>query len=118
MKGRAWILIALVALQAVLSWTMFIHAPHNGGDNAGYVALGNALATGQGYVETWDPAVPAHTKYPPVFPALIGLLIALGVTTWTGFKSIAFVGSILVTAGTFLWASRRLGRVAGAGVAL
>ena len=40
-------------------------APHNGGDNAGYLSLAHSLATGAGYVEAWDPALAPHTKYAP-----------------------------------------------------
>ena len=119
MTGRRWmILIALVAGQAWLTSTVFNPGPHNGGDNAGYVALAHALATGQGYVETWDPALPAHTKYPPVFPLLLAILVKFGVTTWTGLKSVAFVGTLATTAATFLWASRRLGLALGTGIAV
>ncbi len=115
---RAVLLTALLAIQAALAVTLFTPSPHPGGDNTGYVALGNALASGEGYVETWDPGRPAHTKYPPVFPFLIALLIKLGVTTWAGLKVIPLASSVVVTGMTFLWASRRVGDGTGAGIAL
>ena len=117
-RSTLLVLAGLILIQGFLAWKAFVPAPHSGGDNAGYVALGKSLATGQGYTELWDPAQPAHTKYPPVFPALIALMIQLGVTTWVGLKGISFVAALVVTAGTFLWAERRVGLWSAAGVAL
>lgn len=116
-RSTLLVLLGLILIQGFLAWKAFVPAPHSGGDNAGYVALGKSLADGDGYTELWDPARPAHTKYPPVFPALIALLIQLGVTTWVGLKGISFVAALVVTGGTFLWAERRVGLWSAAGVA-
>ncbi len=46
-------------------------------DSGVYIALGKSLATGQGYSTIFLDAHPPHTKYPPVFPALLAPLIGL-----------------------------------------
>ena len=65
-------ILAIVALvHLAIALPALNPAPHNGGDNAGYLSLAHSLATGAGYVETWDPALAPHTKYPPLYPALL-----------------------------------------------
>lgn len=119
MNGRSWLAAGLlVAIQAVLAWGVFVAAPHPGGDNAGYVALGQALASGDGYTEVWDPARPPHTKYPPVFPVLLAAAIALGVQGWVGLKAVAFLATLAVPAGVFFWARSRVPDAVAFGAAL
>ncbi|MEJ2540897.1 MAG: glycosyltransferase family 39 protein, partial [Gemmatimonadota bacterium] len=119
MTRRSWLLVgALVAVQAALVWGVFVAAPHPGGDNAGYVALGHALASGQGYTELWDPARPPHTKYPPVFPLLLALAMALGADGWGGLKVVSFLATLVVSPAVFLWARSRLPEGLSFGVAL
>lgn len=112
------ILAGLVALQLVLLLGVFLPSPHPGGDNAGYVALGHALLSGEGYTELWDPARPPHTKYPPVFPALLAAAMALGASGWASLKVVPVAAGLVTVAAVFLWARRRLGLRAGAATAL
>lgn len=112
------ILAGLLVVQFVLLMGVFLPSPHPGGDNAGYVALGHALLSGQGYTELWDPASPPHTKYPPVFPALLALAMALGASGWASLKAVPVVAGLVTVAAVFLWARRRLGPWSGAVVAL
>lgn len=108
----------LVLVQAALISALHTPAPHPGGDNAGYLSLGHALSQGLGYVELWAPGEPPHTKYPPVFPALLALLMSVGVASWGGFKLV--MGLLVSLAGilTFVWVGGRRGALAGLGVAL
>ncbi|MEX2295291.1 MAG: hypothetical protein WD804_03135 [Gemmatimonadota bacterium] len=108
--------IALAA--ALVLGSVFTPAPHTGGDNATYLSLGHSLAAGTGYVEHWDPGAAPHTKYPPLFPALLAGLVLAGASTWTTFKllSALAVGSAVLFA--FGWAAQRRGPLAGAAVAL
>lgn len=61
-----------------------------GGDNVHYYALAEALATGRGYVDLVAPGAPAHTQYPPGYPALLapfhllsgGSMVALKLVSW------------------------------------
>jgi hypothetical protein len=107
----------LVVVQLLLVVGVWIPVPHNGGDNAGYVSLAHSLLSGEGYVEAWDPARPLHTKYPPLFPALLAAAIALGARTWTALKLVPAAFTTVAVVGTFLWAARRRGPWFGAGVA-
>ncbi len=119
MRRKAPLVLAgVLAVQALLSALVFTPAPHTGGDNAGYVTLAYSLAQRGTYQELWDPAEPPHTKYPPVFPLLLGGLIAVGVKGWVGLKSVSFAATLLAGLFAFLWARGRGGLLMGAGVAL
>ena len=110
-----------LALVLVQGWALRVtwhSAPHPGGDNAGYVALAHSLVTGQGYTELWDPAAPAHTKYPPVFPLLLAGAMTLGATTWAGLKTVPVLFALLAVAAAFMWGRARRGVLWGGAIAL
>jgi 4-amino-4-deoxy-L-arabinose transferase-like glycosyltransferase len=114
-----WCLAALVtAASAFIVATSFNPIPHSGGDNAGYVALAHGLLTGSGYSDAFDPQGLPHTKYPPVFPGLLALMMAAGARTWVALKLSAAVPTVLAVLFTVLWAQRRVGALPGAAVAL
>lgn len=114
-----WRLLGVVvAVETMLVVGAFNPAPHTGGDNAGYVSLAHALLTTGSYTETFDPEALPHTKYPPVFPALLAALIALGARTWVALKSTAALSTILAAGLVYLWALRRVGPWAALGIAL
>ena len=119
-RGRLpWLLLgAVVVVETILVVGAFNPAPHTGGDNAGYVSLAHALLTTGDYTETFDPAGLPHTKYPPVFAALLAVLMALGARTWVALKSAAALSTIAAAALAYLWAARRVGPWAALGVAL
>ncbi|NJD18211.1 MAG: hypothetical protein FIA95_02870, partial [Gemmatimonadetes bacterium] len=119
-SGRLrWILLGcVVGLSALLVAGAFVPAPHSGGDNAAYLSLAYSLLHNGSYRELFDPAGLPHTKYPPVFPGLLALLMLLGARTWAAFKSVAVLSTLGAVALTYLWAERRLGAVWAAGVAL
>jgi hypothetical protein len=60
--------------------TVFNPAAHNGGDTAGYVTLAHSLLTAA-RIRTSGSSQPPHTKYPPVFPALLAGMILFGART-------------------------------------
>ena len=119
-RGRlAWALLAVVAVvETVLVVGAFNPAPHTGGDNAGYVSLAHALLTTGSYTETFDPARPPHTKYPPVFPAVLAVLMALGARTWVALKTTAALSTVAAAAFAYLWALGRVGPWPALAVAL
>jgi len=118
-SGSAWLLPAGVLLLASVAVALaFNPAPHTGGDNAAYVTLGYSLLEYGSYTELFDPAAYPHTKYPPVFPALLALLMGVGVRGWAGLKLVAAVSSVAAVGLTWLWARRRLGDLPAAGIAL
>jgi len=116
--------ISVIVLAAVLaaSWLLVAHVAtpgaHPGGDNAGYVALADALAEGDGYVERWEPGAPAHTKYPPVFAGLLSLLVMLGAQRWVELKVVAAAGAVIAATATWLWAQKRIPEGLAAAVAI
>lgn len=102
------LLALLLVIQGVLVWYVFTPGTHPGGDNAAYVALADALAEGDGYVERWEPGAPDHTKYPPVFPALLAVLALLGAERWVTFKLVSAVSAVVVVGATYLWGRKRV----------
>jgi 4-amino-4-deoxy-L-arabinose transferase-like glycosyltransferase len=109
-KRLRWALFgtAIVA-SSMLVFGAFNPAPHTGGDNAGYVSLAYSLLTTGSYTEVFDPAGLPHTKYPPVFPAILAALIWLGARSWVALKGTAVVSTVLSVGFTYLWCERRLG---------
>jgi 4-amino-4-deoxy-L-arabinose transferase-like glycosyltransferase len=115
---RALVLaLGLLVVQAALLRTVFVPAPHPGGDNAAYLTLAHSLLDGEGYTELWDPAAPPHTKYPPVFPILVAVSMALGARGWGSLKAAPVVASLVGVLAVFLWARRRVRDEVAAGVA-
>ena len=87
---------------------------HTGGDNAAYVALAHSLAQDAAYAELWSPDAPPHTRYPPLYPGFLALLMLLGAKTWSVLKASSIAFTALATAMCFLWAQRLHGpRTAG-----
>lgn len=114
-----WILFGVAtAVSAVVVWTVFNPTPHSGGDNSGYIGLAHGLLTDGTYVDVYDPVRLRHTKYPPVFPAVLALLMALGARTWAALKLSAAIPTVLAVAFTYLWAQRRVGTLSAFAIAL
>jgi hypothetical protein len=108
--SRAALVIA--ALHAVLGLLVFEPALFPGGDNAGYLILGEALRTGEGYRDLYLPGSPLHAKYPPVFPSILAIL------GWLGGVQLFKVAMLAFTTAT-VWLTARLGReLIGPGAAL
>lgn len=108
----------ILILQALVLVAVALPAPHSGGDHTAYLALAHSLLEGTGYTELCDPERPLHTKYPPGYPAVLALLMALGATTWGAFKTSSAVAMALSTLVIFAWASRRVGALGAGAVAL
>ncbi|MDE0395269.1 MAG: hypothetical protein OYK82_10860 [Gammaproteobacteria bacterium] len=119
-ERRAVVLLGgLLAVATAVSLTaVAVPAPHNGGDNAGYLSLAHALVSGEGYAELWDPEVPPHTKYPPGLPLLLGAAMLAGATSWMAFKILTAVTLALAVFVVFAWAAGRAGPLGGVGVAI
>ena len=111
-RGFAWAAVSLAALHAILGLLLYEPTLFTGGDNAGYLILGEALRTGQGYRDLYLPGAPLHAKYPPVFPGLLAVLGAVGGVQFLKLAMLAFTSAVV-------WLTARLGRaLAGEGVAL
>jgi len=108
----------VVAVSIVVVWTVSDPLPHLGGDNAGYIALAYDLVANGSYTDVFDPERLPHTKYPPVFPATLALLIAAGARSWVALKAVAAVATVIAVGFTYLWAARRLSALGAFAVAL
>lgn len=118
-QRKPWLPLGVALfISGVVVAAAFNPAPHNGGDNAAYVTLAFSLAEHGSYTDLYDPAALPHTKYPPVFPALLALLMMLGARTWTALKTVAALSTIATVGFTYLWAQRRVGRLGALGVSV
>lgn len=116
---RRWLLLGgTLVVSSVVVVSAFNQVPHTGGDNAGYLSLANGLLTEGAYTDAFDPEGLAHTKYPPVFPMILAVLMWAGARTWVSFKATAAVSTIVAVGFTYLWAERRLGALPAFGVAV
>ncbi len=113
-RGNEWLIPAGLALtHAILSALAFHPAPYTGGDDATYIALAQSVLERGDYTDVWDPALPPHTQYPPIFPLILAGGLALGLSTDVGLELLV---AAITTAAVFcscLW----LRRVASAGIA-
>ncbi|MEX0980439.1 MAG: hypothetical protein WDZ89_05045, partial [Gemmatimonadota bacterium] len=105
-------------VQAVVLVVGFYPAPHNGGDNAGYLTLAHSLLEHGAYLELWDPVEPAHTKYPPVFPLILAGAMLFGASSWIAFKALSLAFASAAVLLTFAWVAGRRGLGLAVGVAL
>lgn len=77
-RVRALALAALVAATAAFDLSLARnHLLGVSGDDAYYLTLAQALATGHGFVDLNLPWAPAETSVPPGFPLLLAPLVAL-----------------------------------------
>lgn len=74
----AWWAVGLVGVHVVLGLLLYEPVLFTGGDNAGYMILGDAVRSGAGYRDLYRPEAPLHTKYPPGYPALLALVGLFG----------------------------------------
>ncbi len=110
-----FVVVALVHL--TIAFPAVSPAPHNGGDNAGYLSLAHSLATGEGYVEAWDPNLAPHTKYPPLYPALLAGAMGLGAEAWITFKLLSLLLVTVSVVVCFAWMRDRHGLLLATGAA-
>ena len=105
------LVVAVHVIMGLISGTPGIHS---GGDNSAYITLAHSLASDGAYNELWHPGSPPHTQYPPVYPAVLAVLMLLGAKTWGVFKALSLLGTAVATAFCFLWVRRLHGpRIAG-----
>ncbi len=93
----------LVVVYLFANCSVFDEKINLNGDNIYYHILGEALATGQGYVDISNPMTPVHNHYPPGYPFIISIFMRLG------FEEISFFNACIFSiANVFDKASRRL----------
>ncbi|HYW11873.1 MAG TPA: hypothetical protein VE871_07950 [Longimicrobium sp.] len=118
---RPWhVALALGLVHLALVLLSILQQPHDGGDNASYLALARSLAGDGTYRELWDPAARPHTQYPPGWPLMLAAALRMGIGPWVGFKVMAALFSAAAVALSYLWARRvsTPGTALGVGVVL
>lgn len=110
LSPAGWALL-LVGLHLLLGLLLYEPTLFPGGDNAGYMILGQSLRTGHGYRDLYLPGAPLHTKYPPLYPALLAILGLTG----GGLQLFKLASLALTTAS--VWLAWRLGRALGGSAA-
>lgn len=112
--------VVLVGLHILLGLLVYEPVLLANGDNAGYMILGEALRTGEGYRDLHLPGAPVHVKFPPLYPALLAGLGFLGGVQLFKLASLALTATVVAV--TILlgrrWLGFRGGLLAGAVVAL
>lgn len=112
------IALGLVALHGAFALLTFAPQPHTGGDNAAYITLARSLLDHGTYTELWDPLLPPHTKYPPAFPAILAVALAIGLKPWVQLKLVVLALSAAAVAFSFLWVRARRRAVLALGIAI
>ena len=78
-----------------------------GGDNAIYLFLAKALASGKGYRDIYLAGAPVHTQYPPLFPLILSLIIRIHGTDMYLMKMVVSASSAATIALSYFLFRRR-----------
>ncbi len=104
MKNRVVLFALLCVLvgYGVLVYLSFDPRLDSGGDSAGYLLLGEALAQGKGFVDLYKPGMPPHNHFPPGYPLILAIGIKLGIRSIVGLKVVSALFSVGVIVLVFL----------------
>jgi hypothetical protein len=98
--------VALTLIHAILAALSFHHAPFTGGDDATYISLAKSLIQRHDYTDIWDPLLPPHTQYPPIFPAVVGVGLLAGLSPIAGLKILMIFISTGAVFASCIWLRR------------
>lgn len=105
--GNAWAIPAVIAIiHAFAAILAFHQMPFTGGDDATYISLAKSLLERHDYTDIWDPGLPPHTQYPPLFPLIVSGGLALGLTPPVGLKVLMIVITTLAIFASCVWLMR------------
>ena len=99
---------AVVAVHMAMAVASMSPRPEMADTNI-YLALANTLAQHGAYVETWRPDSRPHNHYPPMYPAVLAIMILAGAKAWSAFQALSVFCTGLATGFCFLWLRRRTG---------
>ena len=105
--GNAWAIPAVIAIiHAFAAILAFHQMPFTGGDDATYISLAKSLLERHDYTDIWDPGLPPHTQYPPLFPLIVSGGLALGLTPPVGLKVLMIVITTIAIFASCVWLMR------------
>lgn len=87
------LLIALVVLNVSLTWLARSPTMLTAQDDAEYILLGRALASGS-YDELWRIDAPVHSKYPPAYPFMLALWEGMWGSRYDSYIALSVLCSI------------------------
>lgn len=98
--------LALALIHLVLALMSYQQAPFTGGDDATYISLARSLIERHDYRDIWDPALPLHTQYPPIFPLIVAGGLLAGLVPQEGLKILMIFISTGAVFASCLWLRR------------
>jgi hypothetical protein len=98
--------VALALIHAILAALSFHHAPFTGGDDATYISLAKSLIERRDYTDIWDPLLPPHTQYPPIFAAVVALGLLADLDPVSGLKILMIFISTGAVFASCVWLRR------------
>jgi len=105
--------LVLAFVHLVLAALAYHQAPFTGGDDSTYIALARSLIERHDYRDIWDPALPLHTQYPPIFPVIVAGGLLAGLQPQEGMKMLM----ILISTGAVLASCVWLRKITTPGIA-
>ena len=98
--------LALAFVHLVLGLLSYSQAPFTGGDDATYISLARSLIERHDYRDIWNPELPLHTQYPPIFPIVVAGGLLAGLSTDDGLKILMVFISTAAVFASCLWLRR------------
>ena len=98
--------IVLAVVHAILAALSFRQSPFTGGDDATYISLAKSLIERHDYTDVWNPLLPPHTQYPPIFPAVVALGLLAGLGPIVGLKILMIFISTGAVLASCIWLRR------------
>lgn len=96
----------LAFIHLVLAALSYHQAPFTGGDDATYISLARSLIERHDYRDIWNPALPLHTQYPPIFPIVVAAGLLAGFAPQEGLKILMIFISTGAVFASCLWLRR------------
>jgi len=101
-RGKGLFVVAALAAAALLVAGLSPHLVPTG-DQATFVLLGRAIASGEGYADAFRPDAPPHTKFPPLLPLLVAPIAARDIEARSFVLSQSIVLAIAVLGAGFAY---------------
>jgi hypothetical protein len=107
LASSEWIApLTLAFIHFVLAMLSYQQAPFTGGDDATYIALARSLIERHDYRDIWNPALPLHTQYPPIFATVVAGGLLAGLDPQEGLKILMIFISTGAVFASCLWLRR------------